>query len=409
MKVNFGVVYGGGVVMNRIFVSAFVSGLFFLSSGAFAKVDYHLNKVANPSDDELDAYEHIAAAMDSAVYMYNKYTHMTKHIEVYYNTGVQTADASYNGTMRFGSNRSYMKVRTAMHEMGHTMGMGTTSEYTAMLKDGVFQGETAQAKLKELTGDPTAVLKGDSQHFWPYGLNYDSELHSEEDLIIHCQIVEAMYQDIFKEKFFMEARVRYMSDDKCMGITASNGLEMMDCSAAGTVAKIWSIGDSPVTYRFEFGDRVIDVPNESTAAGVVLSTYSWNAGAHQRYVLESAPVGNSNAYYLQNYKSKLYLLPSEKNVVQDERSRSIESGVWVLDQVEEGSTGGDTLVADTSTTDTTVVDPSEKDSSNVESIGQSAGRVVAKPLNVMLPSRSFDVMGRSVKKNRKQEKFRIVF
>jgi len=373
----------------RLMGGVVLSSLLLFTSSAFAKVDYHLNKVDNPSEDELDAYAKITAAMDSAVYMYNKYTHMTKHIEVHYNTGVQTADASYNGTMRFGKNRSYMNVRTAMHEMGHTMGMGTTSEYTAMLKDGVFQGENAQAKLKELTGDPTAVLKGDSQHFWPYGLNYDSELHSEEDLIIHCQVVEAMYQDIFKEKFYMEARVKYLADDKCMGITASNGLEMMDCSAEGTVAKIWSVGDNPVTYRFEYGERVIDIPNESTAAGVVASTYTWNAGVHQRYVLEVAPVNTPNAFYLQNYKSKLYLLPSGKNIVQDERGRDMESGIWVLTEV-------------------TNVDPVEPPADTTETPDVIARKVGVHPAG-KLSRQKFDAMGRSLLHERKLNRFLKVF
>lgn len=159
----------------------------------------------------------------------------------------------------------------------------------------------------------------------------------------------------------MEARVKYMDESRCMGVTASNGLEMMDCSGDATVAKIWSIGDSPVTYRFEYGERVIDVPNESTAAGVTLSTYSWNAGAHQRYVLESAPVNNEKAFYLQNYKSKLYLLPSGKNVVQDQRSRDVTSGVWILEEV-----AGSGTPDDTASTDIVPADTSAKDSAEID-------------------------------------------
>lgn len=386
----------------RLITGAMLSAFLVFSSSAFAKVDYHLNKASNPSEDELDAYKRISAAMDSAVSIYNKYTHLSKHIEVHYNTGVQTADASYNGTMRFGAGRAYMNVRTALHEMGHTMGMGTTTEYRNMLKDGVFQGPIAQAKVKELTGDPTTVLKGDSQHFWPFGLNYDSEMKSEQDLINHALMVEAMYQDIFKEAFFMEARVEYMADGRCMGITESNGLEMMDCSGDRTIAKVWSIGENPVTYRFEFGDRVVDVPNESTAAGVVLGTYSWNGGAHQRYVFEAAPVNTPNAFYLQNFKSKLYLLLDGKNIVQDQRSRDIQSGVWLLrkpsDNVEDTASvvPGDTVVTDTL----------GQDSSATDGLGK---RVVAEPRNLMLPARKFDVMGRSVKWGRKQSKYIKLF
>lgn len=335
--------------MKKAIVFAILWG-FVLTATVSAKVEYHLNRAENPTEDELDAYKRITSAMDSAVNLYNKYTHLSKHIEVHYNTGVQTADASYNGTMRFGSNRSYMQVRTAMHEMGHTMGMGTTEEYRAMLSGGVFQGETAQAKLKELTGDPQAVLKGDAQHFWPYGLNYDSELHSEEDLIIHCQIVEAMYQDIFKESFFKEGYLKSVAENRCMGINAENGLALMDCSADGARLKIWAVGE-PVAYRIEFGDRVLDVPNETVAPGVTLGTYHWNGGAHQKFVFEKAEdltdtagVGSANEnadfYYLRNLKSGLYVIPSEGKILQDERL-NLENAAWLLlDSLPAESTDG---------------------------------------------------------------------
>ena len=76
-----------------------------------------------------------------------------------------------------------------------------------MMDGGVFKGEKAQALLKEIDG-PEAELHGDSQHFWPYGLNYASEVKSEQDLINHARIVEAMYQDIFKEAFYMQGRIK---------------------------------------------------------------------------------------------------------------------------------------------------------------------------------------------------------
>ena len=273
------------------------------TQSAFATVEYTLHKSSNPTEDELDAYQRITTVMDSAVYLYNKYTNLSKYINVYYAPGVPTAEASSNGDLRFGKERSYMFVGTAMHEMAHTMGMGTTDAYRAMFKDGVFQGEKAQALLKEIDG-PDAVLKGDNQHFWPYGLNYASEVKSEQDLINHAKIVYAMYQDIFKEAFYKEGRIKSLGDTKdCMGITSSNALELMDCSDPATFVKIFSVGDNPVTYYIQLGNRVIDIPNESTAAGVKASTYGYNGGAHQRYVFEGAPVNTPNAFYLKNYKS----------------------------------------------------------------------------------------------------------
>ena len=366
------------LVRNSLFIGSF-SFLVSVSSVFAGNVEYHLNKSANPTQDEQEAYKLITAAMDSAVFLYNKYSDLSKHIEVYYSTGVPTAEASSNGDLRFGKDRNYMFVGTAMHEMAHTMGMGTTSEYQKMFKDGVFQGEKAQKVLKEIDG-PDAVLKGDSQHFWPYGLNYKSEVHSEQDLINHVKVVNAMYQDIFKEAFYMQGRVVSLVDEKtCMGITSSNALELMSCTDSATFVKIYSVGENPVTYRIQLGNRVVDIPNESTAEGVVASTYGYNGGAHQRYVFEKAgaPRANmTNVYFLKNFKSGLYLQAVGKNVVQNKFVRSASSVpqsdfIWQI--VEAGQ------------------DTSSKDGP----VSIAKRRIPNKISDVSVPSRLFDALGRA--------------
>ena len=368
-----------GILLKKTSVIGTFSLLFLLSSAFAGNVEYHLNKSANPTQDEQEAYKLITAAMDSAVFLYNKYSDLSKHIEVYYSTGVPTAEASSNGDLRFGKDRNYMFVGTAMHEMAHTMGMGTTSEYQKMFKDGVFQGEKAQKVLKEIDG-PDAVLKGDSQHFWPYGLNYRSEVKSEQDLINHVKVVNAMYQDIFKEAFYMQGRVVSLVDEKtCMGITSSNALELMSCTDSATFVKIYSVGENPVTYRIQLGNRVVDIPNESTAEGVVASTYGYNGGAHQRYVFEKAgaPRANmTNVYFLKNFKSGLYLQAVGKNVVQNKFVRSASSipqsdFIWQI--VEAGQ------------------DSSSKDGP----VSIAKRRIPDKISDVSVPERLFDALGRA--------------
>ena len=371
-----------------------------LSATAFAEgsVSYTLHKSSNPTADELDAYERITAVMDSAVYIYNKYTNLSKYINVYYAPGVPTAEASSNGDLRFGENRSYMFVGTAMHEMAHTMGMGTTSEYKAMMEGGVFKGEKAQALLKEIDG-PDAELHGDSQHFWPYGLNYASEVHSEQDLINHARIVEAMYQDIFKEAFYTQGRIKSVSESKCMGITSDNALELMDCSKPETFVKIFSVGDNPVTYRIQLGTRVIDIPNESTAAGVKASTYGYNGGAHQRYVFEGAPVNTPNAFYLKNFKSGHYLQAVDNSVVQNPK-KSSDDFIW---QIKE-ELAQDTSVTPQDSTDTSVTDSST-------SIRRPLVDVRDLRMDGM-PRRTFDLKGRSMRGQplgRSRETHRVLF
>lgn len=355
-----------------------------LAANSLAAVEYTLHKSANPSADEQDAYKRITAVMDSAVKLYNTYSNLSKFINVYYAPGVPTAEASSNGDLRFGENRSYMVVPTAMHEMAHTMGVGTTSEYAATCVDGVFRNDKVQAKLREMDG-PNAELHCDRQHIWPYGLNQASEAKSEQDLINHVLIVETIYQQLFKVAFFKEGRIKSLGDTKnCMGITSSNALELMDCSESATFVKIFSVGDNPVTYYVQMGSRVIDIPNESTAAGVKASTYGYNGGAHQRYIFEEAMVNTPNAFYLKNFKSGHYLQAVGTTVVQNPKG-SGDDFIWQLLETSE---------IDTSSADTSVADTSKQDTSKTD----IAAKQIMKSQQLRLPSRTFDLKGRQVRK-----------
>ena len=354
-----------------------------------AEVTYTLHKSANPTADEQDAYKRITAVMDSAVKLYNTYSNLSKFINVYYAPGVPTAEASSNSDLRFGENRSYMVVPTAMHEMGHTMGIGTTSEYAATCVDGVFRDDKVQAKLREMDG-PNAELHCDRQHIWPYGLNQASEAKSEQDLINHVILVETIYQQLFKVAFYKEGRIKSLGETKkCMGITASNALELMDCNDAATFVKIFSVGDNPVTYYIQLGSRVVDIPNESTAAGIVASTYGYNGGAHQRYTFDDAGVNTPNAFLLKNYKSGLYLQAVGSQVQQNRKVDRDESFIW---QLEEAGTKPDTSSAG----DTSVVAPDTSDTSKTDTSITRVVRIRDIQLQAA-PTRTFDLKGRSVR------------
>jgi hypothetical protein len=172
---------------------------------------YTLQKAANPTADQLDAYQRIQAAMDSALGYYNTLTTLGEALVVQYDSTVPTADASFTGPVRFGSDRTYMYVGTAMHEMAHTLGSGTTPQYEALVSNGIFTGVRATATLRAITGDPTAVLQCDTQHFWPYGLNYKSEVTSDTVLVDHCRIVQSLVQDLFHDSTIFQGRIRSKS------------------------------------------------------------------------------------------------------------------------------------------------------------------------------------------------------
>lgn len=133
----------------------------------------------------------VAASVQEAVAIYNKYGSFNKHLTVYFNTGVPTAQANYDGVITFGGSRN---TRVALHEMGHTMGIGTYWRYGELMSGGVWQGPYGRNLGIEMGGYADGV-HGDGTHIWPWGLNYDDE-DSFTERIKHVRIMAAMRCDM---------------------------------------------------------------------------------------------------------------------------------------------------------------------------------------------------------------------
>lgn len=161
------------------------------ASTASAALHWSLQKSSSPTADQSDAYSRIEAAMRLAVARYERFTDAEKTIRVYYSPGVPTAEASYNGDLRFGSDRQYMTERTAMHEISHTLGVGQTANFDRLCASGGWP--TALPLLRSFDGN-SAVISCGGGHFWPYGLNYETEW-SETNGNRHVQMVDAMLAD----------------------------------------------------------------------------------------------------------------------------------------------------------------------------------------------------------------------
>lgn len=162
-------------------------------------VEYHLN---GPESWPSDVTPLITAAMDDAVGHYNCYADLTKSITVNYNPGVPTAEANVDGVLSFGANKSYMQVATAMHEVAHTLGVAYYP-WSELLEDGRWIGPNVNEFMQNLPAEERDAddisqrdyITGDSQHFWPYGLNQASEHQSDWSLINNVRIVAAMQRD----------------------------------------------------------------------------------------------------------------------------------------------------------------------------------------------------------------------
>lgn len=133
----------------------------------------------------------IVYAMDGAVAQYNRWGTFNKTLTANYNAGVPTAQAGYSGWIDFGGQIGY---RTALHEIAHTLGVGTAPNYGNFISNGLWTGSQAIQQLRVFDG-PTANLNTDGTHIWPYGLNFDNEGGTENNRR-HVLIVAAMRRDM---------------------------------------------------------------------------------------------------------------------------------------------------------------------------------------------------------------------
>ncbi len=125
------------------------------------------------------AYDRIKQAIDSALYYYNNYSNLDKHINYNYSPGTPTADCNIEGWMRFGENERYQWVGTAQHEISHAMGVGTASNWSSLIKIGsgnTWSRPKATQALRVVMRDMTMKINGDGMHFWPGGINQREEV-----------------------------------------------------------------------------------------------------------------------------------------------------------------------------------------------------------------------------------------
>jgi hypothetical protein len=138
-----------------------------------------------------DRKKRIVDAMDAAVDFLNKHGDFKKAVIANNSPGTPTADANWSGWINWGGT---INRRVALHEISHTLGIGTHENWGKNIKDGKWIGKHGDALIKELDGKD-AVLRADRMHFWPYGLNQDHESSKENDLR-HVRMVDALRKDM---------------------------------------------------------------------------------------------------------------------------------------------------------------------------------------------------------------------
>ncbi|MBQ8157970.1 MAG: hypothetical protein IJ081_02985 [Prevotella sp.] len=154
-------------------------------------------------------YNRIKTASETALYWWNNLTEMKDfHPSVGFVDGTPTADCSYGGWVRVGSNQSYQRCGTIMHEWLHGVGVipwaNTEWSRTGRLRSGVngdgygtgqWLGDRVTEVLTFLENTETH-LNGDYQHMWPYGINGASEDNGSDLLYIGNSLVcQALGED----------------------------------------------------------------------------------------------------------------------------------------------------------------------------------------------------------------------
>ena len=144
-------------------------------------------------------------------------------------------------------------------------------------------------------------------------------------------------------------RILNMNFGTCM-VNNEGALALGDCAGDNAVATITPISSS--TYRINFGDVVVEVPNEKTDAGVTMGLYNWNGGAHQKVVMEKQSGYEGSVVRMKMQHSNMYLRSTTdgERVVQSWADDWEWNQMWRLLSLGDEVPTKDTTVKDSSTT-----------------------------------------------------------
>ena len=232
-------------------------------------------------------YKRIKEASEMAIDYWNNLTEMKGfNPSVGFVDGTPTADCSYGGWIRVGSNQSYQKCGTIMHEMLHGVGVipWADTEWSrhnlrsGVNGDGFGTGTWLGDRVTELLtfwDNKAQQLNGDYQHMWPYGINGAHEDNGSELLYIGNSLVcQALGEDglqhtssLFAEPYYaldQEDDIKYYikneSDDRgrftSYLMPNKTGIlkwvEMTSEEAAANDSTAWYITFTPSNQYYQF-------------------------------------------------------------------------------------------------------------------------------------------------------------
>ncbi len=266
-----------------------ILGLNIFVNDSFAKITYVLDQSAinSPIHKEIDS------AMRHAVEIYNTYSDYNIEIPVYYSAEVPTANANNNGRIVFGGSYSN---KTAIHEMGHIMGIGTYGAWANLIGEkSRYIGEHGTAMIQSLEGE-NAILYADKTHFWPHGFNLNYE-----DAEKHIRLIGAMRKDMG----LPDRTLTVSTSADTPSITNMEAIQAPPATATATATQ--QPNDEELTYQTVLletvqGKKTMDIAGNNNHDAIISNISTGNSS--QRW--EKIPT-DSGFFQLRNQASGLCL------------------------------------------------------------------------------------------------------
>ena len=287
-----------------------------------------------------DVYNRIKQASEDAIDYWNNLTEMKGFSpSIGFVDGTPTADCSYGGYIRVGSNTSYQRTGTILHEMLHGVGVipwADTEWSRHNLRSGVngdgygtgyWLGDRTTEVVRFLQNSNTAQLNGDYQHMWPFGINGASEDTGEQVLYIANGLVcQALGEDGLQHTSSLFAEPYYsLPQEDGVKYYLKNESEDRGLLSSYLIPK----ADGSLTWR--------EMTTEEAAANDSAAWYISFTPSNQYYQLRNASTGNyltssfstvareSGATSTDNF----HLMPGREDVVMGSATVA-KRGYWIV-------------------------------------------------------------------------------
>lgn len=176
-------------------------------------------------------------------------------VRTVYSADTATADASFNGQVRFGGSNNR---RTALHEMDHWLGSGGTDDFHSLVSGGVFTGATTGLRIRAFDGADSKI-SSDGTHFWPYGMNYDNEFTEPQRTIaiVAAQRADMGYGD---GTHAIAGNRRFQNRASLMILDSGNSINAVQQPNTDVESQVWEVDyvNGFVTLTVNGGDLALD-------------------------------------------------------------------------------------------------------------------------------------------------------